>query len=122
MRHLEDDLQEACVRWFDYQFTNIKQLLIHIPNGGKRNAREAAKFKRMGVRAGVADLLLLVPSKPFHGLFIEMKAGKGTQQDSQKEFEKKVVENGYQYVVCRSLEHFINVVSDHLKGYSKNNL
>lgn len=34
--------------------------LMHIPNGGKRNISEAAKFKKMGVKAGVADLLLPV--------------------------------------------------------------
>src|SRR5258708_7664463 len=33
-------------------------LWLHVPNGGRRNPREAARFKRMGVLAGASDLLL----------------------------------------------------------------
>ena len=36
------------------------QLLFHVPNGGKRNAAEAAHLKRQGVKAGVPDLFLPV--------------------------------------------------------------
>lgn len=54
--------QYPCLRW-----------LFHVPNGGSRSKIEGARFKAMGVRAGVSDLLLLYPSRGYHGLCIEMK-------------------------------------------------
>lgn len=76
MRHIEDQLQKSIVRWFDLQYANLRHLLIHVPNGGYRNAVEAAKFKQMGVRAGVPDLILLYPNKEHPFMGIELKAGK----------------------------------------------
>ena len=63
MEHKEDDLQMACVRWFDLQFSVLSWALFHVPNGGFRNRHEAARFKAMGVRSGVPDLLLLIPCR-----------------------------------------------------------
>ena len=72
--HPESELQRACVRWFRMQYP--QHLLFHIPNGGKRNAREAAIFKAEGVVAGIPDLFLAEARHGHHGLFIEMKAGR----------------------------------------------
>lgn len=75
MRHLEDKLQKACVKWFDYTYPKYRLTLHHSPNGGKRNSIEAAKFKQMGVRAGFPDLILLIPNKfyPFCGVELKTK-------------------------------------------------
>lgn len=43
-----------------------------------------------------------------------MKQPNGRQQDSQKEWQKAVESVGNKYVVCRSLEEFIEVVNDYL--------
>ena len=51
--------------------------VFHIPNGGYRNAREAANLKRQGVKAGVPDLCIPVAKGGYHGLYIEMKTKKG---------------------------------------------
>ena len=42
------------------QHREISALLYAVPNGGYRNAREAARFKAEGVRSGVPDLCLAV--------------------------------------------------------------
>lgn len=43
---------------------NAKRLFwLHVPNGGSRNVVEAAKLKRMGVRPGCPDFLILSPPK-----------------------------------------------------------
>ena len=75
MRHLEDKLQKACVKWFDYAYPKYRLTLHHSPNGGKRNSIEAAKFKQMDVRAGFPDLVLLIPNKfyPFCGVELKTK-------------------------------------------------
>lgn len=115
MRHIEDTLQKACVRWFSYQYPSYAQLLHHSPNGGKRNAVEAAKFKAMGVRAGFPDLGLYVARQGYNGLFIELKSEKGRQSDAQKFYEILLKEQGYEYVIVRSLEEFIQTIKDYLQ-------
>lgn len=110
MKHLESSLQITCVEYFDLKYPHLKQLLFHIPNGGKRNIREAARLKRMGVRAGVADFFLAIPRGGYHGLFIELKVGKGKLTDSQKAFTDAVAEKGYLTAEVRSVDGFIELI------------
>lgn len=112
MRHIESEVQRHCIKWFRYQYPRLT--IFAIPNGGARGRVEAAIMKGEGVLAGVADLFLLAPSKGCHGLFIEMKTGTGRQSQSQKEFQAAVEAQGYRYVLCRSLEDFIEQVQDYI--------
>ena len=114
MRHLESDIQIACVRWFRYRHPKLARLLFAVPNGGARNAVTASILKAEGVVAGVADLLLLVPSGGWHGLAIEMKKPTGRQSESQKAWQIAVEGQGYRYAVCRSVEGFITTVEGYL--------
>lgn len=115
MKHLEEQMQKACIKWFDLKYKKYKLLMHSSPNGGKRNAIEAAKFKQMGVRAGFPDLILLIPNKfyPFCG--IELKIKTGRQSESQKAYQKEFESIGAKYVVVRSLDEFIKVVNEYLK-------
>ena len=114
MRHLEDQLQISCVMYFEFKHRKIARLLHHSPNGGKRNAKEAARFKAMGVRAGFPDLILLLPNSQYHFLAIELKTDKGRQSDYQKEYQQLIESVGGKYVVVRSLDEFIKVVEEYL--------
>ncbi len=117
MRHDEESLQSICVTWFSLQYPEMAQLLHHSPNGGRRNAREGARFKAMGVRAGFPDLQLCVARGRAHGLFIEMKAGTGRQSTSQKKFQELLTAQGYRYCLCRGFEEFREIIT----GYLNNN-
>lgn len=110
----ESNIQIGCVRWFRYQYPNYAKLLVHIPNGRKRNIRDGVKLKMEGVTAGVADLVLFVPSKEYHGLMIEIKTPKGRQSDSQKEWQNDVLNVGYQYEIVRSIDEFVELINDYL--------
>lgn len=112
--HAEDDLQMQCVTWFRLQFPKFARLLHHSPNGGRRNAREGARFKKMGVQPGFPDLVLLVASQDCHGLFIELKSATGRQEDSQKEYQELVEAQGYRYVLVRTLDQFRAAINDYL--------
>ena len=79
MQDAEHRLQCACVRWFRYQYPHHVSLLFAVPNGGRRDAVTGARLKAEGVVAGVADLLLFVPTKQHHALCIEMKTATGRQ-------------------------------------------
>lgn len=114
MRHEEDSLQIACVQWFDLQYRWLSWALFHVPNGGSRNRIEAAKFKAMGVRAGVPDLILLHRSGAYAYLALELKAGKNTQTANQKLYQSKMEADGGKYAVIRSLDAFIETVNEYL--------
>lgn len=112
--HVEEDLQAACVRWFSLQYPKMADLLVHPANGGKRNAREAARFKLLGVRPGVPDLLLLKANRFYPFMGIEMKSESGRQTELQKQYQELMESEGAKYVVCRSLEQFIEIVKNYL--------
>ena len=114
MRHLEDQLQKAIVQYWDLKFPKMKRRLVCVPNGGKRNAMEAAKFKQMGVRAGFPDLILLVPNKTYHFCGIELKTKTGRQSEYQKEYQKEFEHMGAKYVVVRSLDEFIEMTNAYI--------
>lgn len=114
MKHEEENLQIACVRWFSLQYQSLSTLLHHSPNGGVRNKVEAARFKAMGTRAGFPDLFLSIPNAQYHGLYIEMKTAKGTQSKSQRIFQQRVEAIGYRYAVVRSFDQFVSEVREYL--------
>ena len=102
----ESEEQILLFNWIAYARCTVPELdlLYHIPNGGSRNKLEAANLKRQGVRAGVPDLCLPVARRGYHGLYIELKAGKNKPQDSQLEWLAKLSEQGYKVAVCYGWE------------------
>jgi hypothetical protein len=100
------------VKWFGYKYPECT--LFAIPNGHKRNAITGAILKREGVVAGVADLFLMKSNNKYHGLWIEVKTDKGKQSESQKEFERKALREGYKYVICKNIDQFINEVETYI--------
>jgi hypothetical protein len=117
-RKLEAKLQKSCVRWFRMQYPSIEPLLFAVPNGGSRNEIEAAELKRQGVTPGVSDLILLVRSKTgkYPSLCIEMKAEDGSQSENQEKWQRSCEAAGNRYVVCRTLDSFMEEVNAYLKN------
>lgn len=72
-------------------------------------------MKAEGTTAGVSDLILLFPSKRYHGLCIEMKWEKGKQQPSQKKWQRAVEEAGFKYVIARSFDQFMDEINTYLR-------
>jgi hypothetical protein len=94
---------------FQYHWNNLpteRGLLFHV-NNKARNAIEGAKFKAMGVIAGVSDLIYLKPGGI--PILIELKVDNATQSKEQIKWELNVKLAGYKYQVCRSLEDFIKI-------------
>ena len=115
MRHEESRIQQACIKWFRLQYPKLALVMFSVPNGGARRRIEGAIMKAEGVTRGVADILLLYPSKHYHGLAIEMKTAKGRQQPSQKIWQRAVEDTGYKYVICRSFEDFQTEINAYLR-------
>ena len=72
-----------------------------IPNGGGRSKRTAGRLKAEGVKPGVPDVALSMPSLTFHGLFIEMKSLTGQPSREQREFIAQSIQLGYCAAVAR---------------------
>lgn len=115
-RHLESQLQRKCVAWFRLQYPEHAKLLFAVPNGGARSRVEAAIMKAEGVTAGVSDLIFLEPRGGYGALCIEMKTGSKSsrQSDSQKEWQAASEAAGNKYVVCRSLDSFMEEVTKYM--------
>lgn len=93
----EDKLQEGVAQLLRYQ--RLDCIWFHVPNGGSRNVVEAAKLKRMGTRAGVADLVFINGDQ---SAFIELKTKNGRQNAAQKKFQEDCKEQGIPYFVLKS--------------------
>lgn len=103
MNHREDDEQAALITWARLDNWPVRDLLIAIPNGGKRNPREAARLKKAGVMPGVSDLFLAYPCGGRHGLWIEMKAAKphnARLTTAQADWLEEMQKMGYEVCCC----------------------
>ena len=90
-------------------------LLHHIPNGGSRNAAEAANLKRQGVKAGVPDIFLPVARKGYHGLYIELKRQEGGRlSDAQKWWIERLRRQGYAVYVCKGARAAARVICEYM--------
>jgi len=68
------------------------------------------KLKNMGVKAGIADYFVMHSAHGYHGMWIEMKHGRGTQSPMQRQFQEICKSKGYLYLVINSLEDAIKTV------------
>lgn len=135
MQHTESNLQIACVNWFRLQYKEYSKLLIAIPNhavlsgNAIQRARQWKRLEAEGAVTGAADLLLfkpltkllpataahsiLVNTTIYHGCFFELKSATGKQSKEQKEFQKQVEAQYYEYVIIRDIESFIKKVKEY---------
>lgn len=76
------------------------RILTASANGGHRHIAVAAKLKASGVKAGYPDITLNVARHGYHGLFIELKFGKGRVSESQKWWHEQLMRQRYLVSVC----------------------
>jgi len=111
----ERQSQIAVVQYLRVRYPDV--LFWATPNGGSRNAIEAANLKKEGVRAGVPDLFIAKPGDrfaPYHGLFIEMKAKNGRLSFAQNGVIEKLRFEMYKVEVCYSVDQAIKVIDEYL--------
>lgn len=116
-RHDEDDLQRATCRLFDTKFAH-RCFAFHVPNGGRRGKIEAARLVGMGVRAGVADWIVLLPGGKFAAIELKRADG-GYLSGFQKAFRDRVEGLGGAWYLVRTIEEFDEAMTELLKGESK---
>lgn len=115
-RQEEAKIQAECFRWAWNEHPETRRLLFHVENEDAHgNLIEGARRRAMGLVAGVADLILLMPRGPFHGLMIEMKTLTGAQKERQRTWQALVEKQGYKYTLCRSLAQFKQIITEYLE-------
>ena len=110
---LESQEQAAYFEWAQY-IPELKWAHA-IPNGGRRDKKEAANLKRQGVKAGVSDIFIPLARGKYHGLYIELKTKTGKPSPEQKEFISDMRRNGYAGVFCYGAEEAIEATKQYLK-------
>lgn len=119
---LESDLQQAVFTWAGTKVTQYPELIwMHaVPNGGRRDGREAQSMKAQGVRAGVLDIALDVARGGYHGLKIELKKPDGKIAKPSKE-QAEYIEfcegQGYYCLVSNDFEQVKETILMYLDGF-----
>lgn len=117
----ESDLQRALITWAKTQVKYYPCLLwMHaIPNGSKRDSREAMRLKSEGVKAGILDLHLPVARGGYHGAMLELKTPQGkckAPSVEQAAYLKFLNEQGYATIVSNSFDELKTFLIDYLEG------
>lgn len=114
-KHEEDDLQMNCIETFRLIYPKLWRRLYHIPNGGKRDTREAERLREMGVIPGCLDLFFSIPKGKWHGMYAEAKTQTGRLSEHQITFIKEMKED-YYCCVFRSVEDFLKEIKEYLSS------
>ncbi len=113
----EDKIQAEIVQWAYKESKNNPDLwlLAHCPNGGWRGYAAGMRFKSLGVKAGIPDLMLLVAKGGFIGFWLEVKTATGKVADNQKEWHRRLQAAGHCVGVVRTAEEGINAIKWYLE-------
>ena len=93
---------------------DIEPYAFHIGNERKCTPQQGSILKRSGVKAGVWDNFIAIPRNNYHGLFVELKAGKNKLSDKQITFGDAVGMQMYKCVVAWSYEDARRAIEDYL--------
>lgn len=74
---------------------------LHVPNESPRSSRYGAQLVRYGLKAGAADILVVVRGKTF---WLELKTARGRLSPEQWAFREAAVAAGAAYEVVRTPE------------------
>ena len=93
----ESGHQEALFEWAAYHMDCMPELeyMHHIPNGGKRDKRTVAR-------------------NGYHGLYIELKAGKNKATKNQEKWQVFLNDQGYYAVICYGWHEAAKVIEEYL--------
>lgn len=103
MRHEEDEIQIGICEVFDL----MGIWYYHVPNQalGKCSIQRAVRFKRMGLKAGIADLVLSSDSGVAH--YLEVKTAKGKLSKAERDFRDLCKLKSWPYAIARSVDEAV---------------
>lgn len=117
MKHRESD---ELITFFDY----VRRLenrdprfksIYHIANERKTTPRAGYRLKQKGVRAGVPDVCVPIPTKQYSGLYIEFKIKPNKLTEHQTAMCTLLHGLGYCVRVAWSSTEAIQILKDYLE-------
>lgn len=114
----EHQHQAALFEWAQRASVHVPELemLFAIPNGGHRHIVTAVRLKSSGVKPGYPDVALDVARAGYHGLRIELKAGKNKTSDQQDWWLSRLADQGFYCSVCYDWQDAKNKIMAYLAG------
>ena len=118
MKQSEAAEQAEIIRWAKALERRVPVLgLLHCSlNGVRLSPGQARAAVRAGMKRGVPDLFLPVPTKLYNGLFLEVKTRKGRLSKHQVRWKRLLEEQGYKVVVPRAWWEARNAIVSYLRG------
>lgn len=115
----EDQEQADVIKW-----ANTKpwgQFLLHIANETVGGRNRVLRNVALGVRKGVPDLMLPIPMRGYHSLWIEMKRSDGgTVSKNQTAWIKALNQMGHRAVLCHGSAEAIAELAEYMEESSVN--
>ena len=110
MRHLESQIQANICKLLQLHHIYFHSVPNELAGGGKGAKIRMGQFISMGLRPGVADLVVFWPS----GIgYVEVKTPTGRQSEHQKRFQERCESYGVPYDLVRSVEDVQQLIALH---------
>ena len=117
----ESQEQKELIDWFKKQYPKYSKSIRLSMNGinlggGKKAAIMINHLKSQGMVPGESDLFFAIPTKGYHGLFIEFKSTNGAHKltDDQAEYIGYMTLLGYRAECCKGIEDAKQLISEHI--------
>jgi hypothetical protein len=111
----ERQMQALVIEYLDTRYPYIGSLCFHVPlELLRREKHTAGMFHALGARAGVADLVMLVPRGAYHGLVIELKVPPRRPTDSQCTFLEGARAQGFAACWSDSIDTVMKLIDAYL--------
>ncbi|MER9336026.1 VRR-NUC domain-containing protein [Mesorhizobium sp. M0293] len=85
-------------------------LWSHFPAGERRDERTGARLKRMGLKKGGSDFLLISPTGQHH--WLELKRGGSPLTKEQEDFRDECLSRNVPWAVARSFDEAIHQLTE----------
>jgi hypothetical protein len=119
MQQNESKLQANIVRWFSLAYPKYERMLFAIENKRRATPIQGARLKQQGIKAGVPDLCLALPTQNSGALYIELKFGKNKQTAEQKEFEIACNKFGNCYELIYTFDDAVRLITSYINSYNE---
>ena len=111
----EDRLQNQVMAYLRIKYPKI--LAIHVPNEGRRSPFERYKFKYLGGKSGVPDILVFHQNDFKAGLAIELKVGYNKPTENQKDCLKRLKMANWDAEWVNTYENAVTLIDKYFINY-----
>lgn len=91
-----------------------ERALMAFPMQGRRTIQAGRRLKAEGMRKGLPDMFLALPTTESAGLWLELKATGGKPSPEQVQFGQMLVALGYDFQICYGFDCTVEAITRHV--------